>query len=103
MRIGMRRMRMRTHLYLSPVVGVGHVYQGIVLSQQVVPVDHVHHKLVIEPVLGDDELLQVVHSDGARALQEASVWVVRLQAVRSAAALVVVPLFAHIAAETDGR
>ena len=98
-------MRIGTQLYLSPVVGVGHVYQGIVLSQQVVPVDHVHHKLVIEPVLGYDELLQVVHSDGARALQEASVWVVRLQAVRSPAALVVLPLFAHIAAaaETDGR
>ena len=99
MRIGTRR----TQFYLSPVVGVGHVYQGIVLSQQVVPVDHVHHKLFIEPVLGDDELLQVVHSDGARALQEPSVWVVRLQAVRS---LVVLPLFAHIAAaaaETDGR
>ena len=64
MRIGTRR----TQFYLSPVVGVGHVYQGIVLSQQVVPVDHVHHKLVIEPVLGDDELLQVVDGDGARAL-----------------------------------
>ena len=101
MRIGMRR----TQLYLSPVVGVGHVYQGIVLSQQVVSVDHVHHKLVVEPILGDDELLQVVDSDGARALQEPSVWVVCLQAVRSvAAALVVVPVFAHItAAETDGR
>ena len=103
MRIGMRRMRMRTHLYLSPVVGVGHVDQGIVLSQQIVPVDDVHHELVIEPVFGDYELLQVVDSDGARALEEPSVWVVRLQAVRSVAApVVVVPVFAHIA-ETDGR
>ena len=103
MRIGMRRMRMRTHLYLSPVVGVGHVDQGIVLSQQIVPVDDVHHELVIEPVFGDYELLQVVDSDGARALEEPSVWVVCLQAVRSVAApVVVVPVFAHIA-ETDGR
>ena len=101
MRIGMRRMQ--TQLYLSPVVGVGHVDQGIVLSQQIVPVDHVHYKLVVKPILGDYELLQVVDSDGARALEEPSVWVVRLQAVRSVAApVVVVPVFAHIA-ETDGR
>ena len=99
------QMRIRMSFYLSPVVGVGHIYQGIVLSQQVVPVDHVNHKLVIEPVLGDDKLLQVVDSDRARALKEPSVWVVCLQAVRSAVALVVLPVFAHIAAaaETDGR
>ena len=92
-------------LYLSPVVGVGHVYQGIVLSQQVVPVDHIHHELIVKPIFGDDELLQVVDSDGARTLEEPSVWVVCLQAVRSVAApVVVVPVFAHIgAAETDGR
>ena len=54
------RMRIWMSFYLSPVVGVGHVDQGIILGQQVVPIDHVHHKLVIEPVLGDDKLLQVV-------------------------------------------
>ena len=99
-------MRMRSkQTHLSPVVRVSHIYQCVVLCQQVVPVDHVDHKLVVESILGDDELLQVVDSDGARALKEPSVWIFRLQAVRSAAAaVVVVPVFAHIAAaETDGR
>lgn len=77
------RTEMRRSPHLSPVVGVGHIYQGIVLGKQVVLVDHVHHKLVVETILGDDELLEVVDGDGARALEEPSVWVFRLQTVRS--------------------
>ena len=87
--------------HLSPVVRVSHIYQCVVLCQQVVPVDHVDHKLVVESILGDDELLQVVDRDRARALQEPSVWILRLQVVRSVA-LVVLSVFAHVvAAETD--
>ena len=97
-------MRMRSkQTHLSPVVRVSHVYQCVVLCQQVVPVDHVDHKLVVESILGDDELLQVVDCDRARALQEPSVWILRLQVVRSVA-LVVFSVFAHVvAAETDGK
>ena len=97
------RTEMRRSPHLSPVVGVGHIYQGIVLGKQVVLVDHVHHKLVVETILGDDELLQVVDRDRARALQEPSVWILRLQVVRSVA-LVVFSVFAHVVAtETDGK
>ena len=97
-------MRMRSQqTHLSPVVRVSHIYQCVVLCQQVVPVDHVDHKLVVESILGDDELLQVVDRDRARALQEPSVWILRLQVVRSVA-LVVLSVFAHVvAAETDGK
>jgi hypothetical protein len=67
------------------MVGVRHINEGVVLGQEVVSVDDVHYELLVEPILGDDELLQVLHGDGAGALQEPSirVFLLRLQAIDS--------------------
>ena len=69
-------LNIKKYFYLFPVKSIRNVHQSLFFSQQLVLVYDINQEVLIQAVLGHDELLEVSYSHTAQTLQEASVSVV---------------------------